>query len=118
MNRLLSHSAYARSAGKLCALVFIMFASFSLSAQGVLSNTPTQTGTIQVEAQDDGYITISGRNYGYLDGVSLVYLNGEQVPSESLGEGVVVRFTVNGDGVLTRLELLGPAALLPVPNDN
>ena len=89
-----------------------MFASFSISAQGVLSSTNTQTGTIQVEAQDDGFLTISGQNYTFSSELSLVFLNGEQVGDQVLDEGLVVRYTLNGDGVLTRIEILGPINLI------
>lgn len=97
--------AVARGLALVC-----MLASFSLNAQGVLSNA--QTGTIQVDAQDDGFLTISGNNYGFDNGLSLVFLNGEEVGSEVLDEGLVVRYTLNGDGVLTRLEILGPINLI------
>lgn len=90
----------------------LMLASFSVSAQGVLSSTNTQTGTIQVEAQDDGYLTISGQNYTFSSELSLVFLNGEEVGDQALDEGLVVRYTLNRDGVLTRIEILGPINLI------
>ena len=93
-------------------LAFLL-ASFSASAQGVLSPSgTTQTGTIQVEAQDDGYLTISGKNYEFSNELTLIYLNGEQVGDHVLDEGLVVRYTANRDGVLIRLEVLGPMNLI------
>lgn len=88
----------------------LLFASFAANAQGVL--TGVQTGTVQAEAQDDGYITISGRNYGFDNQVTQVILNGEEIGSDALDEGLVVRYTLNGDGVLTRIEILGPMNMI------
>ncbi len=96
--------------------LLLMLASFSASAQGVLSNT--QTGTIQAEAQDDGYLTISGQNYVFRTGTSQVFLNGEQVGDEVLDEGLVVRYTLNRDGVLARIEILGPITMIQALQDN
>ena len=74
--------------------------------------TGAQTGTIQLEAQDDGYITISSRNYGYDNEITQVILNGQEIGSNALDEGLVVRYTLNGDGVLTRIEILGPMNMI------
>ena len=96
----------------------LMTISFSASAQGVLSGQRTQTGTIQQESQDGGYLVISGQRYDYDNTITLVFLNGEQVEDEVLDEGLVVRYTVDGNGVLTRIELLGPANLIQSLDDN
>ena len=88
----------------------LLLASFFATAQGVL--TGAQTGTIQVEGQDDGYITISGQNYGYDNQITQVTLNGEEIGSDALDEGLVVRYTLNSDGVLTRIEILGPMNMI------
>jgi len=45
------------------------------SAQDVLPGA--QTGTLQLMRQDDGYITISGRNYNFDNEISKVYLAGK-----------------------------------------
>lgn len=94
----------------------LLLASSMASAQGVL--TSTQTGTIQQESQDDGYLVISGQRYGYSDALTTIFLNGEQVDAEVLDEGLVVRYTLNRDGMLVRIELLGPANLLPALDDS
>jgi len=96
--------------------VTLMIASFWLSAQGVLSST--QIGTIQVEAQDDGFLTISGQNFGFSSELSLVFLNGKQVGDETLDEGLAVRYILNGDGILTRIEILGPINLIQSLEDS
>ena len=90
--------------------VVLLLASMSAAAQGVL--TSAQTGTIQLEAQDDGYITISGQNYGYDNQITQVTLNGEEIGGDALDEGLVVRYTLNGDGRLTRIEILGPMNMI------
>lgn len=112
MRYLLSVFIDAKNVVRLSALLVLICASLSASAQGVLSSTPTQTGTIQAEAQDDGFLTISGQNYVFSNSLSLVFLNGEQVGSQVLDEGMVVRYTVNADRVLTRIEILGPLDLI------
>jgi hypothetical protein len=96
-----------------------LLASFTASAQGVLSSGgSTQTGTIQVEAQDDGYLTISGKNYEFSNELTQIYLNGEQVGDHVLDEGLVVRYTVNSGGVLIRLEVLGPINMIEALQDS
>ncbi|MEX0962627.1 MAG: hypothetical protein WDZ52_01110 [Pseudohongiellaceae bacterium] len=97
------------------ALSFLLL-PFAASAQGVLAGA--QTGTIQLEAQDDGYLTISGRNLTFSNVLTEVYLNGERVGGETLDEGMVVRYTLNNDGVLARIEILGPINVIKVLEEN
>lgn len=96
----------------------LMISSFSVTAQGVLSGARTQTGTIQAESQDDGFLVISGQRYGYDNTLTLVFLNNEQVDGEILDEGLVVRYTTDGNGVLIRVDVLGPANLIQSIDDN
>ncbi len=96
--------------------MLLLLVTFSASAQGVLAGA--QTGTIQVEAQDDGFLTISGQNFDFRNGISLVFLNGQQVGDEALDEGLVVRYTLNRDGVLARIEILGPLNMIQALEDN
>ena len=92
-------------------LVITVFGfSMLASAQGVLS--PTETGTVQSLAQDDGYITISGRNFAFDNEITVVVLAGEEIDSANLDEGMVVRYTLDTRGTLLRLEIIGPAAKL------
>ena len=85
-------------------------------AQDVLSGA--QTGTLQLMRQDDGYITISGRNYNFDNEVSKVFLGGDEVDSATLDEGMVVRYTLNRQGVLLRIEIIGPASKINAIEDN
>ncbi|PCJ17779.1 MAG: hypothetical protein COA96_17405 [SAR86 cluster bacterium] len=101
---------------KLGAVLLLLCFTVMTNAQGVLSRA--QTGTIQAERQDDGYITISGRNYGFDNAISLVFLNGEEVGDEILDEGLVVRYTVNSEGILTRIEVLGPISKIESLEDS
>ena len=77
-----------------------------VAAQGVLQNS--QTGTVQLLRQDDGYIAIPGRNIPYVSDITRVFLNNEEIGSGFLDEGMVVRYTLNQEGVLLRVEILGP----------
>lgn len=67
----------------------------------------SQTGTVQELAQDDGYIRISGSNYGYDAEIIEVYLRGDRVDSAMLDEGLVVRYTLE-NGMLARVDIIGP----------
>ena len=91
-------------------LLVVLSCSAVVSAQGVLSGS--RTGTIEGLHQSDDYLTISGRNYGFHNDVTVVFYDGEQVETNFLNEGLVVRFVVNRDGVLTRIEVLGPLNLI------
>lgn len=82
----------------------------SLFAQGVLSGA--QVGTVQLLRQDDGYITISGTNYNFTYDDTKVFLGAEEFDSAALDEGMVVRFTLSAQGVLQRIEIIGPANLV------
>lgn len=96
--------------------LLLMLLSFSASAQAVLANA--QTGTIQLEAQDDGYLTISGLNFGYNSEITKIFLNGDEVGEEYIDEGLVVRYTLNDDGILLRIEVLGPLELIRTEADS
>lgn len=91
-------------------LLVVLSCSAVVSAQGVLSGS--RTGTIEGLHQSDDYLTISGRDYGFHNDVTLIFYDGEEVGTDFLNEGLVVRFVVNRDGVLTRLEILGPLNLI------
>ncbi|MFK7864761.1 MAG: hypothetical protein AB8B95_11110 [Pseudohongiellaceae bacterium] len=74
----------------------------------VIERGNTQVGTIQVLDQGAGYITISGRQYGYDDELLRVFYDGDLVDSIILDQGIVVRFRVNSEQIVTQMELLGP----------
>ncbi len=75
-------------------------------------------GTIERLAQDDGYITISGRNWGFDDGVTQIFLEDEQVEASMLETGMSVRFTVNAQGFILQMRILGPFNLLRLRDEN
>lgn len=91
-------------------LIFILccFASALSAQQAVIERGNTQVGTIQTLDQDVGLIEISGRQYGYSDEVLNVFYDGDVVDSIILEPGMVIRFRVNTDQVVTQIELLGP----------
>lgn len=91
-------------------LLVVLGCTSAISAQGVLSGA--QTGTLQEMRQADGYMTISGRDYGYDNDVTVIFYDGQQVRTQFLNEGLVLRFVVNRDGVLSRIEILGPIDLI------
>jgi hypothetical protein len=74
----------------------------------VIARGSTQVGTIQTLDQGAGLVVISGRRYGYDDELLSVYYDGESVDSIILDEGLVVRYMVNTEQVVTQMELLGP----------
>jgi hypothetical protein len=67
-----------------------------------------QTGTIEVLAQDDGSIIISGQQVVFTDGVTEVYIGDRLIGAHNIDVGMVVRYTLDSSGVLLRVELLGP----------
>ncbi len=88
-----------------------------LAALGFLLLVPAQlraaelgrTGTVEQLSQDDGFIIISGRRLGYSDELTQVFLEDRQIGAQKLDAGMVVNYTVNADGVIVRMVLLGPA---------
>jgi hypothetical protein len=85
------------------------------SAQQVLEqqrNRPiavqTLVGTVDGKAEDDGYITISGTNYGFDSEITEVYLRNNLVRSGVINEGMSVRFSLNAQGTMIRIDILGP----------
>lgn len=91
-------------------LFLLLVFSILLHGQTVLSGT--RTGTIQGMHQGDGYLTISGNDYDFHNDVSIVYYNGEEVGDRFLNEGLVVRFVLNNNNMLSRIEVLGPLDLI------
>ena len=91
-------------------LLLMLGYSAVVAAQNVLAGA--QVGTIQLVRQDDGYITISGTNHNFDYEVTVVTIGGEEYDSTYLNEGMVVRFTLNRERVLERIEIIGPANLV------
>lgn len=69
-------------------------------------------GTIQSLQQDGGIIRISGRDFHFSDNIVLVTLDDKEVGSQYLSEGMIVRYTVNAQGFLETIEILGPRNLV------
>ena len=87
-------------------LLWILSSSISLNAQAVLSGS--QTGALQDMQRSDGFFTISNRNYGFDEELTCVFYDGQEVGSDFLNENIVVRFVTNRDGLMVRIEVLGP----------
>ena len=68
----------------------------------------TQVGTIQALDEIAGFVVISGRRYGYDEVLLSVYHDGETISPTILDDGIVVRYMVNNEGVVTQIEVLGP----------
>ncbi|MEQ8955413.1 MAG: hypothetical protein RL120_14875 [Gammaproteobacteria bacterium] len=75
-------------------------------------------GTVERLSQDEGYITISGRNWGYAEGITQIFLQDEQVPATMLERGMSVRFTVNAQGTILQMRILGPFNQLRLRDQN
>jgi hypothetical protein len=101
---------------KLGVLLLLLGLPIAASAQGFLSRP--QTGTVQALAQDDGFITVSGRNIPFDDEVTTVMLAGVKIDSATLDEGMVIRYTLNSRGFLLTIEIIGPASKLEILNQN
>ena len=79
-------------------------------SQGVTG--PRQTGVIQdLVGNGPGELVISGALYNYNNEVTEFTLKGELIEDSDLAVGMVVRFTMS-DGILFRVEVLGPNNLI------
>lgn len=65
-------------------------------------------GTIESINQDQGYLVISGRELGWSEEMTEVYYDERRMEPQDLLQGMVVRYRVSGDGILQRLDILGP----------
>ncbi|MEX2131722.1 MAG: hypothetical protein WD772_09555 [Pseudohongiellaceae bacterium] len=83
---------------------------FGAERQAVSPTEVLQTvrGTIQELKQNEGYITVSGRQVGFSHGETEIYLNGVLKRASVLDEGMVIRYTINAAGIITKIEILGP----------
>ncbi|NQV69903.1 MAG: hypothetical protein HQ498_07750 [Pseudohongiella sp.] len=94
--------------------------SFLSNAQVVLSSIQAQiySGAIEKTREDDGYITISGRDYGFEDELTIVYFRGEEIGVEILHPGLVVRYTLDGNNRLLTVEIIGPLDAIQILQDS
>ena len=93
---------------RLVFLLWLLGSSASPNAQAVLSGT--QIGTIQDMQRSEGIFVISNRNYGFDEELTRVFYDGGEVGPDFLNEGLVVRFVVSRNGLIVRIEVLGPVA--------
>lgn len=93
---------------------------YGAERQAVLPTQVLQTvrGTIQGLRQDEGFITVSGRQVGFSHGETEVFLNGVLMKASVLDEGMVIRYTINAEGVITKIEILGPLDKLRLLNQH
>lgn len=97
-------------------LLVLAFSSASF-AQSVLSDSPSllsgsKTGKLEEIHESDNFMTISGRNYDFHNDTIEVYYEGKRVRTHFLNEGLVLRFVLDKDGVLAKIEILGPVDLI------
>ena len=97
-------------------LLVLAFSSASF-AQSVLSDSPSllsgsKTGKLEEIHESDNFMTISGRNYDFHNDTIEVYYEGKRVRTHFLNEGLVLRFVLDTDGVLAKIEILGPVDLI------
>lgn len=88
------------------AVILFCLPLLASAQQAVIGNSIV--GTIQLLDFDTNIVTISAQNYGYDESLFQVFYDGEVVPHTILDEGLVVRFYVNSEKMITRMELLGP----------
>lgn len=101
---------------RIAVVSLLLSVAVNASAQGIL--TGARTGTIQALRQSEGYITVSGRNYGFDNEITVVSLRGSVVDSAILDGGMVIRYTVDANSTLVQIEILGPAAKLEELDNN
>lgn len=87
-----------------------------LAAQAFAQNE--QTGTIEALDQDNGFVTISGTKFGFSDSVTQVYLADSLIGPQKMDVGMVVRYTLDANRTLLRVELIGPSAMLRMLEQN
>lgn len=87
-----------------------------LAAQAFAQNE--QTGTIEALDQDNGFVTISGTKFGFSDSVTQVYLGDSLIGPQKMDVGMVVRYTIDANRTLLRVELIGPSAMLRMLEQN
>lgn len=96
-------------------LLFIVlgFSFFSI-AQTVLPDEQARirSGTIEKTREDDGYISISGWDYGFSGEITRVSYEGDEVGVEVLAAGFIVRYTLDRNNILLTIEIVGPQNMI------
>lgn len=78
----------------------------------VTAQVESRLGTIDAVMQDDGYIVIDDNTFDLKGGEVSVSYRGREVRLSFLSPGITIRYTTDSDGVITRIELIGPANVL------
>jgi len=101
-------------------LLAMSSALYGAERQAVLPTEVLQTvrGTIQETQQDEGFITVSGRRVGFSHGETEIFLNGVLMKASVLDEGMVIRYSINTAGIITKIEILGPLDKLRLLNQH
>ncbi|PCH61793.1 MAG: hypothetical protein COC19_04230 [SAR86 cluster bacterium] len=98
------------------ALLLMASLSGQVNAQGVRTNT--HTGRVELLRQDEGYVIISAKTLPFSNEHTQIYLENTPMESQVLDEGMVVRYTLDSQGNLLRIDILGPAnKLLELTNN-
>ena len=77
-----------------------------------------RTGTIENLDQDNGFVSISGQRHGFSDQVTQVFIGERLVGAQTMDVGMVVRYTLNNEGVLLHIEIIGPSDMLQLLEQN
>lgn len=99
------------------AIVLYTLSALLFCTLAVAAENPVR-GTIENLDQDNGSITISGVTLGYSDEITQVFLEDQQMESQNLDTGMVVSYISNANGMLVRINLLGPAEKLMLLNQH
>lgn len=101
-------------------LSMVLGFSFLADAQSVLPDGQPriQSGTIEKTREDDGYITISGWDYGFSGEITRVSYKGDEVGVEILAAGFIIRYTLDRNNILLTVEIVGPQNLMADLGDN
>ena len=96
----------------------LLAVTLTLWGQGLLAAEMPAVGTIQSLQQDGGIIRISGRNFNYSDEFVKIRFGDVDVEPQTLTEGMIVRYTLNSQGYLENIDIVGPSRLTALINEN
>lgn len=114
MNFISLQSAIKAGCIRVGLLIMVLGFSFYASAQSLQpgGQSQLQSGTIEKTREDDGYITISGWDYGFSNELTKVSYKGDEVGVEVLAAGFIVRYTLDSNNMLLTIEITGPQAAI------
>lgn len=119
MKKLINATVHAATKLKLPLMAILLGCASTVNAQAVtvpcsqIENVRpgqqcSQTGVIELQELEDYFLTISGTRYAFDYGLSKVFLGGEEVGAAYLDTGMVVRFILDLQATLIKIEILGP----------